>query len=120
MGAAATQRGNRVIRQRISDESSEAVSVERAYLSGLYAQVARYEAAAEDAQKRVQSAEYELRRANALISRLRAENEVLKDEKRLFVGVVNSTKHHIAVAGNAHKKWAVTLVKSQLEKARLI
>ena len=120
MGAAATQRGNKMIRQQLSDESAETVSVERAYLNGLYAQVAQHEAAAEDTQKRAQKAEEELRRANALISRLRAENEVLKDENRMFVGVVNSTKHHIAVAGNAHKKWAVTLVKSQLEKARLI
>jgi hypothetical protein len=120
MGAGARQRGDRVIRQRFTDEAAETVNVERAYLSGLYSQVARYEKAAEAAKRRADTAEEDLRRAKALIARLRAENEVLKSEKRLFIGVVDAAKRHIAIAGNTHKKWAVTLVKAQLEKARLI
>lgn len=114
------QRGDRVIRQRFTDEAAETVSVERAYLSGLCSQVARYEKAAEDAKRRADTAEEDLCRAKALIARLRAENEVLKAEKRRFIGTVDATKRHISIAGNAHKKWAVTLVKAQLEKARLI
>lgn len=120
MGAGARQRGDRVIRQRIADEAAETVSVERGYLSGLCSQVARYEKAAEAAKRRADDAEEDLRRADALIARLRAENEVLKSEKRRFIGVVDAAKRHIAIARNAHKKWAVTLVKAQLEKARLI
>ena len=120
MGAGARQRGDRVIRQRIADEATETVNVERAYLSGLYTQVSRFESAADDAARRAEAAEEDLRRAKALIARLRAENEVLKSEKRRFIGTVDATKRHISVAGNAQKKWAVTLVKAQLEKARLI
>ena len=120
MGAGAGQRGDRVIRQRLADESAETVSVQRGYLDGLYRQVAKHDAAAEDATARAEKAEEDLRRANMLIARLRAENEVLKSEKRRFIGVVDGAKRHISVAGNAQKKWAVTLVKAQLEKARLI
>ena len=120
MGAGARQRGDRVIRQRFTDEVDESVSVERAYLSGLCSQVARYEKAAEDTKRRADTAEEDLRRADALIARLRAENEVLKSEKRRFIGVVDAAKRHIAIAGNTHKKWAVMFVKTQLEKARLI
>ena len=120
MGAGARQRGDRVIRQRIAEEATETVSVKRAYLSGLCSQVARHEKAAEDAKHRADSAEEDLRRATALIARLRAENEVLKAEKRCFIGIVDATKRHISIAGNAQKKWAVALVKSRLEKARLI
>lgn len=120
MGAGARQRGDRVIRQRIADEAVETVNMERAYLSGLCSQVARYEKAAEDAKRRADAAEGDLHRAQALIARLRAENEVLKSEKRRFIGVVDAAKRHIAIAGNAHKKWAVTLVYSMLEKARLL
>lgn len=120
MGAGARQRGDRAIRQRIADEATETVCVERAYLSGLCSQVARYEKAADDAKRRADTAEEDLRRAKALIARLRAGNAVLKAEKRRFIGTVDAAKRHISIAGNVQKKWAVTLVKAQLEKARLI
>lgn len=120
MGAGARQRGDRAIRQRIADEATETVCVERAYLSGLCSQVARYEKAADDAKRRADIAEGYRRRADALIARLRAENAVLKAERRRFIGTVDAAKRHISIAGNAQKKWAVTLVKAQLEKARLI
>ena len=120
MGAGASQRGDKAIRQRIADEAAEQVCVDRAYLNGLYAQVAQYDAAAEAAKLSSESIGEDLRRAKALISRLRAENDVLKDEKRRFISTVDATKRHIAVAGNPQKKWAVTLVKAQLIKARLL
>ena len=62
----------------------------------------------------------DLARSLALIERLRAENQVLRDEKRKFMEVVEMCKRHISVAGNCHKKYGVALVKSQLQKARLI
>lgn len=62
----------------------------------------------------------ELARSRALIERLRAENQVLRDEKRKFMEVVENCKRHISVAGNCHKKYGVALVKSQLQKGRLI
>ena len=120
MGAGARQRGDRAIRQRIADEAAESVSVERAYLSGLCSQVVRYEKAAEEAKRRADTTEEDLRRAKALIARLRAENEALKAEKRRFISTVDAAKRHISIAGNTQKKWAVTLVKAQLKKARLI
>lgn len=55
-----------------------------------------------------------------LIERLRAENRVLKDEKRRFVETVENCKRHISIVGNPTKKYAVALVKNQLQKARLI
>lgn len=70
--------------------------------------------------EQLESDSKDLARAKALIARLRAENEALKAEKKLFVSVVDSTRRHISVAGNSHKKWAVLLVKKRLEKARLI
>lgn len=62
----------------------------------------------------------ELKKARALIERLRFENQVLRDEKRKFLEVVEMCKRHISVAGNCHKKYGVALVKSQLQKARMI
>lgn len=62
----------------------------------------------------------DLKRAQALIARLRAENEMLRLEKKRFAGVVEAAKRHISIAGNPMKKYAVCLVKAQLEKARLI
>lgn len=120
MGAGARQRGDSVIQQRIAGEAAETVSVARAYLSGLCSQVARYEKAAEEEKRRGDTAEKELHRATMLIARLRAENEVLKAEKRRLISTVDATKRHISITGNVQKKWAVTLVKAQLEKARLI
>lgn len=62
----------------------------------------------------------ELQKAQRLIALLRAENQVLKDEKSRFISTVDACKHHISISGNLAKKYAVCLVKSQLEKARLI
>ena len=62
----------------------------------------------------------ELMKAKGLIARLRAENQVLRDEKKLFLRTVDNCKRHIAISGNAARKYAVCLVKSQLEKARLL
>lgn len=62
----------------------------------------------------------ELDKARALIERLRAENQVLKDERKRFIEVVENCKRHITIVGNPLKKYAVALVKSQLQKASLI
>ena len=70
--------------------------------------------------EKLESDSRELVRARALIARLRAENEVLRDEKRRFAGTVESVKRHISIAGNPSKKWAVMLVKKHLEKAKLL
>ena len=120
MGAGATQRGDNAIRQGLADEASRTVTVDQGYLNGLYAQVARHEAAATDSKNALARIKSELARATALVARLRAENQVLKDEKTRFMSVVDSTRRHISIAGDTKKKWAVSLVKSQLEKARLI
>jgi hypothetical protein len=68
----------------------------------------------------LQEKEEELARAKALIARLRAENAVLKDEKKCIISYIDSLKRHISIAGNAHKKWAVTFVKTQLQKRFLL
>jgi len=62
----------------------------------------------------------DLERAKSLIARLRAENQVLKDEKRRFVVTVSGCRHHIGIAGNATRKWVIGIVLAQLEKARLL
>jgi hypothetical protein len=64
--------------------------------------------------------EKELVRANALIERLRAENQVLKDEKVKFFSVLQSLKRHILVSGNIHKKWAIFFAITKLRQAKLI
>lgn len=120
MGAAKERRGDNAIRQEGADYANKTVSVTNAYLSGLFDQLSRWEKSAEENKAHAEKIEHDLSRANALISRLRAENAVLKDEKRKFIQVVEGTKRHISVAGNAHKKWAVTLVKARLVSAKLI
>jgi len=62
----------------------------------------------------------DLTRANALIDRLRAENAALKMEREKFFGVVERCRRALPVSGNAHKKWAVSYVLSQLRKNRLV
>lgn len=71
----------------------------------------------------LQEKEKELERAQALIARLRAENAVLKDEnavlkdeKKCILSCIDDLKRHICIAGNTHKKWAVTFVKTQIKK----
>lgn len=68
----------------------------------------------------LQEKEKELERAQALIARLRAENAVLKDEKKCILSCIDDIKRHISIAGNTHKKWAVTFVKTQLQKRFLL
>ena len=68
----------------------------------------------------LQSDSKDLKRAKALIERLRAENEVLKLERKAITSLVQSLKRHNSIAGNAHKKWAVAFVANKLSKARLI
>jgi hypothetical protein len=109
MGAAAGQRGSKIIREQIEAEGQELITVRRDHLNDLTAEITR-----------LSSVQSDLRRAKALIGRLKAENEVLRDEKRKFMEVVTSTRRHISIAGNAQKQWVVGLVKAQLEKARLI
>lgn len=63
----------------------------------------------------LQEKEENLARAQALIARLRAENNVLKEDKKCILSFIDSLKQHISIAGNHHKKWAVTFVKSRLQ-----
>jgi hypothetical protein len=109
MGAGAGQRGAKVIREQIEAEGQELITVRRDHLDSLTAEITR-----------LSSTQTDLRRARALIARLRSENQVLRDEKRKFLAVVAATRRHISIAGNTQKQWVVGLVKSQLEKARLI
>lgn len=120
MGAAKGQRGDAVIRQRFEDEADALVTVKQRHLDGLYARVERYEDMARDIKASAASAYEELRRAQSLIDRLRAENKVLKMERQRIIGAVDACKRHISISGNTHKKWAVTFVKNKLIKARLI
>ena len=62
----------------------------------------------------LESEQKELRRARALIARLRAEIEVLKDEKRAQATIVSGCYHHISVSGNLQKKWAIKFVARKL------
>ena len=117
MGAASEHRGNRAIRRQIEEEQAndphlscrQTIRSLQAENDGLR-QVAR--------ENKTLAAE--LAKARGLIERLRAENAVLKDEKRRFVATVDACKRHITIAGNASRKYAIALVKSQLHKARLI
>lgn len=68
----------------------------------------------------LQEKEKELERAQALIARLRAENAVLKYEKKCILSCIDDIKRHICIAGNTHKKWAVTFVKTQIKKRFLL
>lgn len=70
--------------------------------------------------EKLQSDSKELKRADALIARLRAENEVLKRERKAILSLVHGLKRHISIAGNHQKKWAVAFVSSKIAAARLI
>ena len=62
----------------------------------------------------LESDQKELKRANALIARLRAEIEVLKDEKAGQAKTFSEAYHHISVIGNLQKKWAIKFVAHRL------
>jgi hypothetical protein len=62
----------------------------------------------------------DLIKAKMLIERLRAENEVLKAEKRNFFSEFDNIKRHICIAGNSHRKYGVTFAKVRMQKLRLI
>lgn len=70
--------------------------------------------------RHLEQCERDLSFANNLIARLRAENQVLKDEKKRFVSTIENCKKHISICGNAHKKYGVAFVKSQIIKSRLL
>lgn len=117
MGAASEHRGNRAIRRQIEEEQASDPHLScRQAISHLQAENDRVRQAVRENE----TLAAELTKAKGLIDRLRAENTVLKDEKRRVAATVEACKRHITVAGNASKKYAVALVKSQLEKARLL
>lgn len=62
----------------------------------------------------------DLARAKNLVKRLRAELQVMRDERKKFVSVVKDTKHNISVAQNNKARWTVALILTKLEHARLI
>ena len=110
MGAAARQRGDKVIRDQAKPES---ITINSEY-------VARLEMAVNNLIADKRKLQHDIKKARLKIERLRAENSVLKDEKKRFVETIRDTKRHISVSGNTQKKWTVSLVLSRLEKARLI
>ena len=118
MGAAARQRGDRLIQQQLAE--NEIVSIRRSYLCRLESDLLRLEKLSKELGDSADAQKEQLRHADAFIARLRAENQVLKAEKSRLFGVVDAMKRHVSIAGNPQKKWAVSFVKSQLEKARLI
>lgn len=120
MGAGARQRGDMVIRRRFDDEANEVVSVKRSSLNGLHNKAQIYEEKAEKCNIRANNAENELYKAKLLIERLRIENKILKEEKKLFINTVNETKHCIDIDGNPARKYAIALVVSRLNNTRLI
>lgn len=110
MGAAARQRGDKVIRDQAKPEK---ITVDSEYVS-------RLEMAVNNLIADKRKLQHDIKKARLKIERLRAENSVLKDEKKRFFETVRDTKRHISVSGNTQKKWTVSLVLSRLEKARLI
>lgn len=61
----------------------------------------------------------DLKRARALISRVRAENKVLKEEKARIFSVLDKIKSS-PTAGTFKRRLAVVLTKITIQKARLI
>ena len=110
MGAAARQRGDKVIRDQAKPEM---ITVSSEYVS-------RLEVAVNNLIIDKRKLQNDIKKSRLKIERLRAENSVLKAEKELFFETVRETKRHISVSGNTQKKWTVSLVLSRLEKARLI
>ena len=110
MGAAARQRGDKVIRDQAKPEK---ITINSEYVS-------RLEVAVNNLISDKRELQNSMERAQLKIERLRAENKVLKDEKKRFFETVRNTKKHISVSCNSQKKWTVSLVLSRLEKARLI
>ena len=110
MGAAARKRGDKVIRDQAKPEK---ITINSEYVS-------RLEVAVNNLISDKRELQNSMERAQLKIERLRAENSVLKEEKKLFFETVRNTKRHISVSGNTQKKWTVSLVLSRLEKARLI
>ena len=110
MGAAARQRGDKVIRDQATPEE---ITISSEYIS-------RLEVAVNNLISDKRELQNSMERARLKIERLRAENKVLKDEKKRFFETVRNTKKHISVSCNSQKKWTVSLVLSRLEKARLI
>lgn len=117
MGAAAEHRGNKAIREGIEREQTDdphygcnqAINYLQAENRGL-----------KDRLNEMVKLEDELRRAKMKINLLRAEIAVLKDEKARFIATVDACKRHITIATNHSRKYAVGIVKAQLQKARLI
>ena len=110
MGAAARQRGDKAIRDQAKPEK---ITINSEYVSRLEVAINNLIADKRELQNSME-------RARLKIERLRAENKVLKDEKKRFFETVRNTKKHISVSCNSQKKWTVGLVLSRLEKARLI
>ena len=110
MGAAARQRGDKVIRDQAKPEK---ITINSEYVS-------RLEAAVNNLIADKRKLQHDIEKARLKIEKLRAENKVLKDEKKRFFETVRETKRHISVSGFAGRKWVVSLILSRLEKARLI
>ena len=110
MGAAARQRGDKVIRDQATTEE---ITISSEY-------VARLEVAVNNLISDKRELQDSVKKSRLKIERLRAENKVLKDEKKRFFETVRETKRHISVSGFAGRKWVVSLILSRLEKARLI
>lgn len=110
MGAAARQRGDKVIRDQANPKK---ITVNSEYVS-------RLEAAVNNLIADKRELQHDIKKAQLKIERLRAENSVLKDEKKRFVETIHDTKRDISVSGFAGRKWVISLILSRLEKARLI
>ena len=110
MGAAARQRGDKAIMDQAKPEK---ITISSEYIS-------RLEVAVNNLISDKRKLQDSIEKAQLKIERLRAENSVLKDEKKRFFETVRETKRHISVSGFAGRKWVVSLILSRLEKARLI
>ncbi len=66
------------------------------------------------------AARRDLHRANTLISKLQAENEALKIEKKEALAILEKNKRHASMPMKKPKKWDLTFVKDKLAFARLV
>lgn len=124
MGAAQTQRGDRLIRRQIDDELNTLVNIRRGDLNRLHALINDVEAQRKNLKEQVEWQQKKLEKAEFALKRRRAEVNALKfalkEERGMTERIASEMLDHFEANDDGSAIWAIILFLNRFKEAQIL